>query len=541
MFDLLDDRMMSRISCEFLRLRGRRTREKSSQETSPAARPATAKAEKRKPLDSHFKKDESGRIRVEDSDDSDSDAAAGPSTAGPSRGAGMGAYVEAMDGEDGHSRDAKGRIRFNKTQGKRSRDRVDDDNDGEVDVPVTEGLKELEIKKRFKKQKKETVHVGNEFKAKVGVRSASVGPETLPLTLRRKSCSALEATSRRTECSRTRSCRSSKSPAKSRTKRDRNSASPVSSAQAGASEGVFGWLRAHSCIITAFHFPSLRWSLFSGSGSLGRSYAAIFPNDDSGLMSGFHPFLPSMSLAWARKSLFGRSAVRRLEGCKAHRHDSLSVLEKVPRVVFALRHRLTRHDDVLLVLLPRELTARCVGTVGVTLVPPIERRARLGAPVQARRVFILWVGEPEGVEIFGAEADGEVEGDVGREAVSSGGRAARRPTAGRSAEADHGPDCFGQSRRDRIRVVRPGPVTIGVEVRQEEGHCDVRGSRSIRVTKAGGVASKGWSRLTEVLRVGGALDDLPSFGRNKGQELRQGVEEACLRGVQNSVTFIPKT
>jgi hypothetical protein len=29
-------------------------------------------------------------------------------------------------------------------------------------VPVTEGLKELEIKKRFKKQKKETVHVGND-------------------------------------------------------------------------------------------------------------------------------------------------------------------------------------------------------------------------------------------------------------------------------------------------------------------------------------------------------------------------------------------
>ncbi|GAA5869257.1 hypothetical protein JCM3774_004186 [Rhodotorula dairenensis] len=144
-FDLLDDRMMSRIS----------------------SRPATAKAEKRKPLDSHFKKDESGRIRVEDSDsgeDNDDDSAAGP-RAGSSRG--MGAYVEAMEGEDGHSRDAKGRIRFNKTQGKRSRDRDDDDGgNGEGDVPVTEGLKELEIKKRFKKQKKETVHVGNEFKAK---------------------------------------------------------------------------------------------------------------------------------------------------------------------------------------------------------------------------------------------------------------------------------------------------------------------------------------------------------------------------------------
>lgn len=87
----------------------------------------------------------------------------------------MGAYVEAIDGEDGHSRDAKGRIRFNKTQGKRSRDRVDDDNDGEVDVPVTEGLKELEIEKRFKKQKKETVHVGNEFKAKVRLISRIFG------------------------------------------------------------------------------------------------------------------------------------------------------------------------------------------------------------------------------------------------------------------------------------------------------------------------------------------------------------------------------
>ncbi|GAA5992112.1 hypothetical protein JCM10908_001772 [Rhodotorula pacifica] len=142
-FDLLDDRMMSRIS----------------------SRPAAAKAEKRKPLDSHFKKDESGRIRVEDSDDDSDDGAAANAPARSSN-AGMGAYVEAMAGEDGHSRDAKGRIRFNKTQGKRSRDHRDDDNDGEVDVPVTEGLKELEIKKRFKKQKKETVHVGNEFKAK---------------------------------------------------------------------------------------------------------------------------------------------------------------------------------------------------------------------------------------------------------------------------------------------------------------------------------------------------------------------------------------
>lgn len=135
----------------------------------PAARPSAAKADQRKPLDSHFKKDESGRIRVEESD-SDGESGVGNAAAAGSSRAGMGDYVEAMAGEDGHTRDAKGRIRFNKTQGKRSRDREEDD--GEADVPVTEGLKELDIKKRFKKQKKETVHVGNEFKAKV--RSVSV-------------------------------------------------------------------------------------------------------------------------------------------------------------------------------------------------------------------------------------------------------------------------------------------------------------------------------------------------------------------------------
>ena len=376
----------------------------------------------------------------------------------------MGAYVEAMAGEDGHSRDAKGRIRFNKTQGKRSRDRVDDDNDGEVDVPVTEGLKELEIKKRFKKQKKETVHVGNEFKAKVRFATSlwrlfATDPTT-------ESCSALEATSRRTACSRTRSCRSSKSLARNRTKRDRNSASPVSSAQAGASEG--GVYAAHSCIITAFH--SLSTVL---SSALQRSHAAIFPNDESGLMSGLHPFWPFMSLACARKSLERGSSQRLERAVKiTDRHHSLSVLEKVPRVVFALGHWLTRNDNVLLVLFPRELTACCVRAVGMTLVPPVERRAGLGTPVQARRVFILRVGEPEGVEILGAETDGQVQSDVGRKAFSSGGGGATRtrPTSGRSAEADHGPDCFGQSRGDRIRVVRSGPVTIGVEVGQEEGH-----------------------------------------------------------------------
>ncbi|GAA6042495.1 hypothetical protein JCM8097_003058 [Rhodosporidiobolus ruineniae] len=144
--DLLDDRMMSRIS---------------------AARPAAASAAPRKPLESHFKKDAaSGRFRFEEDkngSDGDNDAA----MAGPSGGAGMGAYLEAMRGEDGHTRDAKGRVKFNKTQGKRARGGEEFDLDDEMaDVPITAGLKELEVKRSKKKAKKETVQIGGEFKAK---------------------------------------------------------------------------------------------------------------------------------------------------------------------------------------------------------------------------------------------------------------------------------------------------------------------------------------------------------------------------------------
>lgn len=90
----------------------------------------------------------------------------------------MGDYVEAMHGEDGHTRDARGRVRFNKTQGKRARGGEDDydDDDAERDVPVTAGLKELEVSGggKRKKQKKEVQRVGQEFKAKVCSRSLPV-------------------------------------------------------------------------------------------------------------------------------------------------------------------------------------------------------------------------------------------------------------------------------------------------------------------------------------------------------------------------------
>ncbi|KAK4702679.1 ribosomal RNA-processing protein 12, partial [Phenoliferia sp. Uapishka_3] len=134
--DLLDDRMMSRIS---------------------AARP-TATA--RKPLASHFKTDDSGRMQIDDEVPKSRGGAAEAEG-----GEGMGAYLEAMRGEDGHTRDAKGRTRFNKTQGKRSR------GDEEGEESVVEGLKELEVtegagRKRVKKVKRESVKIGGEFKAK---------------------------------------------------------------------------------------------------------------------------------------------------------------------------------------------------------------------------------------------------------------------------------------------------------------------------------------------------------------------------------------
>lgn len=140
-----------------------------------AARPT--KAVPRKPLDSHFKTDAaSGRMRIEEDEKQDTkarpsaadnaievdDSEAAATRAGSSASA-MGAYLEAMRGEDGHRLDQKGRAKFNKTQGKRARGDFDDD---AGDVPVTEGLKELEVSKK-KRTKRETERIGGEFKAKV--------------------------------------------------------------------------------------------------------------------------------------------------------------------------------------------------------------------------------------------------------------------------------------------------------------------------------------------------------------------------------------
>jgi len=108
-------------------------------------------------------------MRINEDSDSDTEAAARDGAISS-----MGAYLEAMRGEDGHTRDAKGKAKFNKTQGKRARGEGGE----EEDVPVTEGLRELDIEKgkRNKKQKRETVQIGGEFKAKVRCRSLSLVP-----------------------------------------------------------------------------------------------------------------------------------------------------------------------------------------------------------------------------------------------------------------------------------------------------------------------------------------------------------------------------
>lgn len=152
------------MSCARSGFSFRRARADSLRFTRTAARPT--KAAPRKPLESHFKTDSSGRMHINEDSDSDTEAAARDGAISS-----MGAYLEAMRGEDGHTRDAKGKAKFNKTQGKRARGEGGE----EEDVPVTEGLRELDIEKgkRNKKQKRETVQIGGEFKAKVRFRSRS--------------------------------------------------------------------------------------------------------------------------------------------------------------------------------------------------------------------------------------------------------------------------------------------------------------------------------------------------------------------------------
>jgi ribosomal RNA-processing protein 12 len=126
--------------------------------TTTASRPSTST---KKPLESHFKTDDSGRLEISEeikvsSRKSKKEVEGNANMDQDS----MGAYLEAMRGDDGHTRDAKGKARFNKSQGKRGR--------GEDEEEVQESLDPLRnTGRREKKAKKETVKIGAEFKAKV--------------------------------------------------------------------------------------------------------------------------------------------------------------------------------------------------------------------------------------------------------------------------------------------------------------------------------------------------------------------------------------
>lgn len=70
--------------------------------------------------------------------------------------------MEAIRGEDGHTRDAKGKTKFNKKRGR-----------GGDEEEVTEGIKELDVggggERRKKKKKEAPEKIGKEFKAKVRI------------------------------------------------------------------------------------------------------------------------------------------------------------------------------------------------------------------------------------------------------------------------------------------------------------------------------------------------------------------------------------
>lgn len=130
-----------------------------------ASRPSTAT---RKPLESHFKTDDSGRLEISEEKVASSSKKNKHDGNANMEEDSMGAYLEAMRGEDGHMRDSKGKARFNKTQGKRGRgDEDEDDVDGGEGAGDAAVVSSTGSGRREKKARKETVRIGAEFKAKV--------------------------------------------------------------------------------------------------------------------------------------------------------------------------------------------------------------------------------------------------------------------------------------------------------------------------------------------------------------------------------------
>jgi ribosomal RNA-processing protein 12 len=116
----------------------------------------TAASRKRKPGQdaAHFKTDRSGKLVIEESGDED-DEMDGRRATGEGN-----AYMAAMHGADGATRDARGGLKFNKNT-KRARE-------AEREEEAMMDLDELIGDKKPKKAKKKAVKLGEEFRSKRG-------------------------------------------------------------------------------------------------------------------------------------------------------------------------------------------------------------------------------------------------------------------------------------------------------------------------------------------------------------------------------------
>ena len=116
-----------------------------------------AQQKRRKPGQdaSHFTTDTDGRMVIDSSASSDEAGAAADDVAGT-------AYREQMTSADGFTRDARGRVKFNKDTKKRRRENADEDNSMDVDIDAAMGIKERPAKRRSDGAS----GLGREFKAK---------------------------------------------------------------------------------------------------------------------------------------------------------------------------------------------------------------------------------------------------------------------------------------------------------------------------------------------------------------------------------------
>lgn len=121
-------------------------------------------ARKAKDSGRDFKKDsDTGKLII----NSDSDSAAGSEVDEDARLAGA-AYQEALTSADGFTRDARGRVKFNKDTKKRRRDAMNVDENEDVEM-ADANASGTQGGKNKKQKRKAPTKVGQEFKAKVSL------------------------------------------------------------------------------------------------------------------------------------------------------------------------------------------------------------------------------------------------------------------------------------------------------------------------------------------------------------------------------------